>query len=80
LAASMLKHQHVKNTRSTVRFENGEQRTIFIIETDMALNPCDPAYDADAFRNLEMAAHQYLEQHPNYAEFRIRPAPKDTSA
>ena len=47
----MLKHKHVKNTRPTVRFENGEQWTIYIIETDLALNPHDPAYDPDAFRD-----------------------------
>jgi len=76
----VLKHKHVKNTRPTVRFENGEQRTIYIIETDLALNPRDPAFDPDAFRDLEKAAHQYLEQHPNYAEFRIRPARKDRSS
>ena len=69
----MLKHLHALNTRSTVVVsETGDRHSVCVIETDLALSPRDPAFDQAAFRDLELAAQQYLESHPNYEEFRIR--------
>ena len=40
--------------------------TVFMIETDLALLPDDPAYDHKAFSSFVQAIRAYLADHPNY--------------
>jgi hypothetical protein len=65
-----MQHNHVKRTR---QITDPEGRAIFVIETDLVTDPTIEGFDAVAYRDLETAAHQYLTQHPNYEDFRIRP-------
>lgn len=68
-----LQHPRVKHTRQTTDVEG---RCILVIETDLPISPNDPAFDSEAFRELENAAQSYLYSNPNYDDFRIRAAKK----
>jgi len=41
-------------------------QTVFVIETDLALLPDDPAYDHEAFSTFVEAIRAYLADHPSY--------------
>lgn len=62
----MLKHPHDLATRPTVRWDSKTMKTVYVIETDLALSRDDPAYDDDKFNNLMEAAKDYLGRHQDY--------------
>ena len=45
----MLDHPNARTCWPKVRLDHNEMQTVFVIETDLALLPDDPAYDHEAF-------------------------------
>jgi hypothetical protein len=45
-----------------VRWEHGRQVTVYVIETDLAVTPEDPAFDEAAFNSLAEAVRAHVAQ------------------
>ena len=69
----MLEHPHVMATRPTIGRDSIEIRSVYVIETDLALSRNDPSYDEDAFQDLLVAASGYLDANPRYDSLKIVP-------
>jgi hypothetical protein len=67
----MLKHPNVISARAHVRLDHSGQRMIYVIKTDLALEPDDPDFDEASYSSLARAALLYLEQNPGYTEVRL---------
>jgi len=62
----MLHHPNARTCWPKVRFDQAEMQTVFVIETDLALLPDDPAYAHEAFSTFVEAIRAYLADHPSY--------------
>lgn len=69
----MLEHPHVRATRPTLRWDSIDMKSIYVVETDLALSKNDPSYDGDAVQDLFFAARDYLEANPSYDSLKIVP-------
>jgi hypothetical protein len=56
-----------------VRLDHSALETVYMIETDLALLPDDPAYDHEAFSSFVEAIRSYLADHPNYDRAEVVP-------
>src|SRR6188472_3016634 len=55
----MLHHPNARTCWPKVRLDQAEMQTVFVIETDLALLPDDPAYDHEAFSTFVEAIRAY---------------------
>jgi hypothetical protein len=69
----LLEHPHVLATRPTMRWDSMDMKSIYVVETDLALSKQDPTYDEDAFEDLFIAAKGYLKANPEYDGLKIVP-------
>jgi len=69
----MLNHPNARTCWPKVRVDRTELETVFMIETDLALLPDDPAYDHEAFSALIDMVRAYLADHPSYDRAEIIP-------
>jgi hypothetical protein len=69
----LLEHPHVLATRPTTRWDSIDLRSIYVVETDLALSRADPSYDEDAVQDLFFAAKDYLKANPGYDSLKIVP-------
>ena len=69
----MLDHPNARTCWPKVRLDRSEMQTIFVIETDLALLPDDPAYDHEAFSTFVAAIRAYMADHPSYVRAEIIP-------
>ena len=67
----MIDHPNAKTVWPTVRFDTGNMEVVLIIETDLALTPENPDYDAAAFDSLVEAGRDFLTKNPNYDSVRL---------
>jgi len=67
----MLHHPNARTCWPKVRLDQAEMQTVFVIETDLALLPDDPAYDHEAFSTFAIRA--YLADHPSYDRAEVIP-------
>jgi hypothetical protein len=67
---SLMHHPNVKACWPTVRLDRGSLETLYVVETDLAIAPDDPAFDKEAFESLVAAAREYMAQHPHYHSVR----------
>ena len=58
-------HPNARTCWTKVRLDLNALDTVFMIETDLALLPDDPAYDHEAFSSFVEAIRAYLANHPN---------------
>ena len=66
-------HPNVRSCWTKVRLDPSALETVFMIETDLALSPDDPAYDHDAFSGFMESIRAYLVDHPNYDRAEVLP-------
>jgi hypothetical protein len=66
-------HPNARTCWTKVRVDNSALETVFMIETDLALLPDDPAYNYEAFSSFVEAIRAYLADHPNYDRAEILP-------
>ena len=66
-------HPNVRSCWTKVRLDLSALDTVFMIETDLALLPDDPAYDHKAFSSFVQAIRAYLADHPNYDRAEVIP-------
>jgi hypothetical protein len=71
----MLEHPNILSTRPTVRWENGRRIMVYVIETDLAVTPRDPAFDAAAFNTLAKEARARLACGPRFDDIRFEQVP-----
>ena len=71
----MLEHPNVLSTRPTVRWEHGRKVWVYVIETDLAVTPEDPAFDGAAFNSLAEAALAHLANRPHFDGIRFEQVP-----
>jgi hypothetical protein len=69
----MVNHPNARTCWPKVRVDRTELETVFMIETDLALLPDDPAYDHEAFSALVETVRAYLANHPSYDRAEIIP-------
>ena|SRR6185503_168592 len=69
----MLHHPNARTCWPKVRLDQAEMQTVFVIETDLALLPDDPAYDHEAFSTFVEAIRAYLADHPSYDRAEVIP-------
>jgi hypothetical protein len=69
----MLDHPNARTCWPKVRLDHNEMQTVFVIETDLALLPDDPAYDHEAFSTFVEAIRAYLADHPSYDRAEVIP-------
>ena len=66
-------HPNVRSCWTKVRLDLSALDTVFMIETDLALLPDDPAYDHEAFSSFVQAIRAYLANHPNFDRAEVMP-------
>ena len=71
--SNMLHHPNARTCWPKVRLDQAEMQTVFVIETDLALLPDDPAYDHEAFSTFVEAIRAYLADHPSYDRAEVIP-------
>jgi hypothetical protein len=69
----MLDHPNALTCWPKVHFDQRVLETVYVIETDLALLPDDPAYDHEAFSGFVEAIRAYLVDHPNYDRAEVVP-------
>jgi hypothetical protein len=60
-----------------VQLDRDRMETVYVIETDMAVTPDDPSYDAEAFAGFVEALRAYLEANPHNDCARVEPIPAE---
>jgi hypothetical protein len=66
-------HPNARTCWTKVRIDLSAMETVYIIETDLALLPDDPAYDHEGFSSFMEAIRAYLIDHPNYDRAEVIP-------
>ena len=69
----MVNHPNARTCWPKVRVDRTELETVFMIETDLAVLPDDPAYDHEAFSAFIQTVRAYLADHPSYDRAEIIP-------
>jgi hypothetical protein len=73
MEVEVLEHPHVLATRPTRRWDSRDLKSIYVVETDLALSRNDPGFDLDAVQDLFVAARDYLDANPGYDGLKIVP-------
>ncbi len=74
---NLITHAHALSSWRTVRLDLQQGiTTILVVETDLALTPDDPEYDADAFNSLADTIREYLTKHNNVDSADVHHIPK----
>lgn len=60
----MFKHDRVFKTRPTIRWEPGRRLTIYVVESDLPLDPADRHYDKAAVDELVAKLEAYVTAKP----------------
>jgi hypothetical protein len=72
----MFVHKHAIRTRPTVELDGRYLRTIYVVETDLAVHADDPEFDQGEFEDLVQTLRDYLATHTSYDSIRIDPIRK----
>ena len=66
-------HPNARTCWTKVRLDLSTLETVYMVETDLALLPDDPAYDHEAFSGFMEAIRAYLVDHANYDRAEVIP-------
>jgi hypothetical protein len=60
----MFNHERVTKTRPTIRWESGRLLKLYVVETELPLDPEDRHYDKDAVDELMAKLEAYVKAKP----------------
>ena len=69
----LVDHPNARTCCTKVRLDLSTLETVYMVETDLALLPDDPAYDHEAFSGFMEAIRAYLGDHANYDRAEVIP-------